>query len=61
MARSSLDKTTLNNFDLSVLSSTEMSDLDSNLDFYQRKYKKVGYLKEYMDANPKSDFKKKND
>ena len=59
LARSSLDSTTLNKMDLSVLTASEQQNLQSNLEFYEGKFVKVGWLKEFIEANPKSETAKK--
>ena len=65
LTKSSFDVETLNKVDISQESSALKSEMQSQLDFYSMKYKRVGWLREWMEVNgdgsEKDPSEKKND
>ena len=66
LAKSSFDSSTLNQMDISKETTALKQDMQGQLDYYEMKYTKVGWLKEWREANEgdneeKSSADKKNE
>ncbi len=56
LATSSLEESTLNQIDISNLPQNVLNDMYGQVDYYSMKYRQVGWLKEWIEKNGKSQF-----